>query len=440
MSGWRLLTWFAALGNSLLYALVYRDFLNPVYPHWFDIVPRSAGEFAFTLIASLLPLPARSRALSAASALALLVYVLYFVPSIWQLHYGLAREGHEAMTLQAILAGCMAALFLASREWFRVTIRAPRLRPLALLAAIAAMILAIAWSYRSTMRLVGFDDVYELRFASADAGVPAFIGYLTMWCTYCFVPYCIARGLHCRDLAALVVGAGGCLVIYMATGAKSAILAPVILGGLFVVMRSGRHPVGKLLLAMIAAAMFLLWVLPEGAMFDWARSVYFMRTMGSSGWTTQVYYEFFSTHGYTYYSHLGFIDAVTGDYAAYRPYILGQLIGIEVAGSEQSNFNAGFWGSDGLAAFGAAGLPIATLLVAGYFVVLNIAANGVDRRFAALWASGFGMALLNLPFGTAMLSGGGLLLLLLLIFVKVPDRTATAVSGAARSTQGPSSS
>lgn len=44
----------------------------------------------------------------------------------------------------------------------------------------------------------------------------------------------------------------------------------------------------------------------------------------------------------------------------------------------------------------------------------------MDRRRAALWTFGFAMALLNLPFSTAMLSGCEMLLFVLTCCVRFP--------------------
>ena len=169
-----------------------------------------------------------------------------------------------------VLAACMSVLFLAAREWLHVRLRVPRIPSTALLIVTAIMLVVICWAYRGVMRLVGFEDVYELRFEAADAGIPGWVGYVTMWCTYCFVPYCLARGLHCREAASLALGLAGSLLIYMATGAKSAILTPVILGGLYFAMRTRREFLSRLMLAMLALSLAMMWLLPEGTLANWA--------------------------------------------------------------------------------------------------------------------------------------------------------------------------
>jgi hypothetical protein len=423
-----LFTWLAAVANTFLYAYIYRAYLNPRYSYFggFDLLPRSDFNFAMTAVLTLLPLLLRSRRLSPGAALAAMIYVLYFIPLMWGVHYGLHRDEDLLLVFEGTLALCMGGLFLASRDWLQADWRVPTVLPHSLLAATAAMVAIIAWTHRDVMRLVGFGDVYELRFEAADAGIPRFVGYLVMWCTYCLIPYCFARALCLRDAAALAVGLAGSVVIYMATGAKTSILTPVILGGLYVAMRWRGEFLGKVMLGMAVLSCALLWLVPAGDIADWARSVYFMRTLGTGPFTTVAHYEYFSVHGYTYYSHIGAIDALTNGYAQYRPYQLGQLLGIALAGSESANFNGGFWASEGAAAWGIAGLPVATVLVAGYLTALNVAARHAQGGFAALWACGYGMALVNLPLSTAMGSGGGLLLLLLLIFVRAPGHAGHA--------------
>ena len=118
------------------------------------------------------------------------------------------------------------------------------------------------------------------------------------------------------------------------------------------------------------------------------------------------YYEYFSNNGFTYYSHIGAVNALTGAYP--YDYALGQLIGLEYSGSAEANFNGNFWASDGFAALGVLGVPVVTIALAFVFIWINRIASAYSARFVFLWLSGFWLALLNVPLSTALLSGGGL--------------------------------
>jgi membrane protease YdiL (CAAX protease family) len=57
---------------------------------------------------------------------------------------------------------------------------------------------------------------------------------------------------------------------------------------------------------------------------------------------------------------------------------------------------------------------LVTVPVCVVFYVINRLSSGYSSRFIALWLSGFYFAVLNLPFSTALLSGGGALTIFLL--------------------------
>lgn len=423
-----LVTLLASLAYAAVVSASYRQFLHPVYEYaGFILVDRPPWSWVATLLLCALPVLFRSSVLTATSVISTLTYVLYYVPSLWSLHHGLDRPLPETLPLELVLAACMAGLFVAARARVPPRPSTGGVDTTYLLAVTVAVLAAIAVTFRGSLRLVGFDQVYDLRFAAVELGAAPLIGYLMMWATYCLLPFALAVGIVHRRVVALTAGFGGCLIVYMATGAKSAVLCPAIMLALYALM----HGRSEYFLARVAGvgaagASVLIWLLPTEGIFLWARSLVLMRTLGNAGWTTAIYYDYFSRNGYTGYTHIGPLRGLLGSYP-YGRYELGQLIGIEIAGTEAANFNAAFWGSDGMAAAGIFGLPVATLGVMVYLRALDWAAAGADRRVVALWVCGFAMALLNLPFATAMLSGGGILLLILLRIVRFRDRAHAGV-------------
>jgi hypothetical protein len=132
-----------------------------------------------------------------------------------------------------------------------------------------------------------------------------------------------------------------------------------------------------------------------------------MRLLSTGGWTLTTYYEYFSTNGFTYLSHVGPVGAIFG-----REYSeeLGRLIGQEYIGVEGANFNANFWATDGVAAFGAIGVVGASILLALFLWGIRIAIAQKDQRASAVLMTGFWLAVLNGSLFTSLLSGGGLLI------------------------------
>ena len=90
---------------------------------------------------------------------------------------------------------------------------------------------------------------------------------------------------------------------------------------------------------------------------------------------------------------------------------LGQVIA-SAYGSPGANFNAGFWASDGFAAFGIFGIFIVTIFITKLFHLINFLTISVPSQFTVTWMTGFFISLLNTPLATALLSGGGILILI----------------------------
>jgi hypothetical protein len=120
-------------------------------------------------------------------------------------------------------------------------------------------------------------------------------------------------------------------------------------------MNSREQFLFRLLIIVLGITVVLI-VLPyeEDGILRYLRALYYLRLLGTGGWSMSLYYDFFVTNGYTYYSHIGPIGALTGAYP-YGSLGLGQVIGYNYFGSEETNFNANFWASDGFAAIGVVG-------------------------------------------------------------------------------------
>ena len=98
------------------------------------------------------------------------------------------------------------------------------------------------------------------------------------------------------------------------------------------------------------------------------------------------YYEYFTGHALTFYTHIGPISAIFDAYP-YGNNSLGQEIARHYFSANEANFNAGFWASDGFAALGIAGVPVVTFFVAVFMRVLDRVAVSHPKRFINLGLS-----------------------------------------------------
>jgi len=140
-------------------------------------------------------------------------------------------------------------------------------------------------------------------------------------------------------------------------------------------------------------------------------SLFFMRTISMPGQLASIYVDFFTNHPYTYYSHLGFVNKLTGMYP-YGNEPLGRAV---VDGAY--NANANFWVTDGIAAIGPIGVIIINIL---FFFLLLFINKMFDKKFSKFILLVFTpaiFALLNVSLFTTLLSCGMILLILILSVV-----------------------
>ncbi|MBI1944977.1 MAG: hypothetical protein HYS27_04730 [Deltaproteobacteria bacterium] len=409
-----------ALVAAVIYAAsflaAYRYYVHPTfdYTHYEFRGDRPLATLTGFLLAVLPALASRARAAGKAPAMvgAALIYAVCYVPTELMLVHMIEHDDGDVFALQLVLALCMTAVFLAARTGYRG--EGPndggRLASTVAAATVAGTA-ALFVTFRDHLRIVSFADVYDLRGETADIGAGMGIGYLSMWLPYAFVPYLLARWLLDRTrTGSLAIALVGCLLMYASTGSKAALLLPLILIGLNAVLTSRWDAASAILGSLTVVVVLIVALFPDEGALMWIKSILLMRIFATSGWTFATYYDYFENNGYTYYTHIGPINAVTGAYP-YGEYSMGQLIGVEYNGTDEVNYNAGFWASDGVGALGLAGLPLVTVALCLVLWTINRFASGYSSRFVTLWLCGFWLALLNVPLTTALLSGGGLLVL-----------------------------
>lgn len=406
-----------ALVYGAIFHYAYLIYIHPTFEYaHYSYIERDVFQYLVTYF--LIAAPVAMYRVSSAPATygAALIYVLCYVPAQLVLLFTLDRAIGELILIQVALAVSMGVLLAASTlGYFCRSSLEPKEGRLSFMLGVLtvfSMSLLII-NYHQYMRIVSFEDVYELRAESNQIAQSGFEGYLLSWLSYCFLPFYLARGILRGAIGDVGIGLLGCVLIYMATGAKAAILMPFVVYALHKMIGSERNFLLRLMLAVMIAVFVAVALLPDEGALMWGKSILLSRILGTGGWTISKYYEYFSTNGFTFYTHIGPINALTDAYP-YGEYQLGQVIGLHYSGSAEANFNANFWASDGFAALGIWGVPVVTMCLAGVFYVINRVASGHSARFVVLWLSGFWLAMLNIPLTTALLSGGGGLTLLLL--------------------------
>jgi hypothetical protein len=416
-----LLLW-AAL-YAVAFEVIYRLYLFPEFGRQkFTLYPHGLASHGLGLLIAVAPVFFYRGLRKISSYLSILIYVVCYVPMIVTLLLGLKRSLAEIVLLQLAFMGGMSLFFMADRADVKWLPDKPRRRySIAFLHVFTLLATAVvALTYLGNMKIVSFENVYEHRFANAAIPMPFFVQYLVMWLASCLYPIYFAIGVARKKIGYAIAAVCGHVLIYMCTAAKLSLFTPVFILGAYIIARFGRRRIlAGLLAAVIGVSAALLFVVPaNNVVGGWAKSLLFNRTLGTSGWASYMYYDYFQKHGYTYYSHVNVVNAMTKGYP-YGSLSLGQVIGKEYFSDVAANFNANFWVTDGIAAAGIPGIVAISVAVFLFMTFANSVFKAVHLSFGVLCVTAFALNLLNIPFFTSLLSGGGLPLLLIVRYVRL---------------------
>jgi len=419
ISIWRLAMPLIAAIYCATFWLVYVRFLHPVFGYAnYDYMDRSPLAWSITIALIIAPVLLAPLAASAVSALVSFLYALYYVPAVFCSLFSLHGPYEEVFQLQFALAVGMVMLFIAARSAppvARISISKSRAN---FLFVVSLLIVGmIAFTYRGSMRIVSFSDVYSVRSAANDLSVNPLVGYAMMWLSYCLIPFSLIRGWVHREWRHIAVALLACVVTYAANGAKTAAITPVyVFGTYFLATRKGPF-LPMLLLAISGVALLIVTFSPFDGPWMLLPSLFFERTMGTPGNLLVGYYEVFPKYGLTYFSQINVIQNIFGGYP-YGNQSLGQVMATVYFGGKEANFNAGFWSMDGIASLGIPGIYFIDMVVAGFCAILARRAAPFDPAFMAAWICTFSVSLINISFFTSLTSSGGFLFFLLFYFVE----------------------
>ncbi|MEN3295663.1 MAG: hypothetical protein V7642_4916 [Burkholderiales bacterium] len=231
-------------------------------------------------------------------------------------------------------------------------------------------------------RYLNFDisKVYDLRDEAAD-NLPGIFGYISPLMGKVVVPIAFVLSLLYRKYVMALVFFGISVLIFGLTAHKAPLFFPFLI--LFVyIVSTGKNLTLKFNLSVLAILLLCLWdfVLlqkygPDGG-FGWVGNLVLRREFFLPGQINYWYYDFFSRHGFVWFSNskitLGMLD---------YPYPLdvSYLIGREYMESERTGANTGWFGSGYMQA-GFAGLLLYAAATAAIFKYIDACARQTGER------------------------------------------------------------
>lgn len=123
-----------------------------------------------------------------------------------------------------------------------------------------------------------------------------------------------------------------------------------------------------------------------------------------------IYYNYFFTHPFTHWSHIGFISNFV-----HYPY--GRALAAELADAYSfGNENASFIETDGIAAAGPLAMPLAALVFGLVMLAINSCLRGLNRPLWAIVMAAASVTLIDVPIGPGIITNGLAVMSVVLLF------------------------
>lgn len=277
---------------------------------------------------------------------------------------------------------------------------------------------ALIFKYHDIMQFSGLDEIYQQREKTADANV--IWGYTQVYFPYFFSSILLAAGFSERNILLKAIGCSGFIIVYMITAERSIFLFPFLIFIFFKISCNKERFIGLIKIFLIGSFLFNCFV----ALFSDDLEIvgklgfyYLIRVLAIPGQFISDYYNYFSENGYTYWSHVRGISFIVDppEYLAHDDLWpkMGWIIGKYVHGLN-TNSNASFWATDGVAAAGCVGIVVISVILALYLAVLDRLTKRWPAEFIFPAIFPLAFVISNGSLLTTLLSYGGFLWLLVL--------------------------
>lgn len=410
--------------TSIIYVFLYRYIHIHFLVHYFAYFgycdnTQTIYEQPLTNFIAVFPILFYSGKCNVSNFVSILIYILVYVPTVVTIQYYF--DDYQGVIPYQLLFMFALILFFLSEKFcfgkvpaFSITNQIP-----VKFWLIGGCILAIFvyFSYGAgSLRIVSLEEVYDVRDENMVVldGNPL-LGYAVLWLTYFFIPLFAAIGLVQHKKWLVVASVFFALLVYSSSGSKAAISSPLFAIGFYFVL---KYIGFKYLFPTIVAFFFIVMMICQfwgnsNSIVFLMGSVLLMRTLSISGLLGAGYIDFFSFNPFTYYSHIGIVNKLTGGY----PYdtVLGKAVWAGLTGGEETevmNANANFLVTDGVAACGLLGVFIISIVFFLLLIYMNKLAAKHNPNFVFVLLLGSILSLLNVSLFTTLLSCG-----LLIIFV-----------------------
>ena len=398
-----------------VFNMTYRSIVVPIFGAWgYGSSPIPFGYLVATIALCLIPALWMPIKFSRPSLLLFYFqYFLTFIPASFIVFTSTRPELPHRDAFVLVLA-MFAGLSLIQASYVVAVrpIRAVRLSPQAfwffLAAAGTMMFLYLAVKLGGSFRLVGFQDIYALRYENAEtlaATGTRFGLYSESLLSALVLPLVFATGVASRRFWVIVPVALGYVFLFGVGAAKAMALAVLYLPlAAILLSRPPRRIPGYFVLGLTIALAFgyvTQLLLPPDISLKYTAVVHF-RLVAVPALTLPQYFQFFQSHPVTHLAHVtGFNWLLPYPYDMDVPYTIGAYFYGAFVG-----VNSGLWAGDGITGFGIWGIPVVSVICALVFWLLDSASAEFEPAFVALGLTFCTVFFDNVSLFTTLITGG----------------------------------
>lgn len=415
----RLAVFISALFYAYVIHYAHTEYLNPIWEYYgFTYRPVDIYDIFFItclILCGSIFLPLKLERPS--SIILLLLFLIVYIPSI-VITMGLNAERISVYGGILVALGfgfsliCYITKINCKRQQFNELIF-PGKRFIAafLLAWLLFCVVLISTNY-SIMRISALDEIYFQRELGASQSL--LMGYIQTYFTSIINPTLIALGLKKNQWILVVIGAIGCLIMYMITAEKSTFMLPFIIITLYLFLNKNILILKSNVFFINIFSLIALYAVTNYQESNTANfiSLYFVfRTLSLPGLCFSQYFDLFNTYGFTFWSHVKGLDFIISTPYSYANDPLwpnlGHMIGDRIYSNSENNANANLFSGDGVAAAGSFGIVVISIVFSIWLYFFDLLSRKWSENFVLLVTVPLALKLNNGHFFTTMLSFGG---------------------------------
>ena len=420
--GSRLSNFMIAVFYAVIYDYVYGNYMYGVWISYVDgsYTPMTKYNFYLYVLIAAFPFIFYKGLKHIASAFSLFVYVLVYITFIESLFVN-GYPDWLRLSYSFLFFILISLCFLTDHIYIlnKPFKKKRKLIPFKSIIVVTFLLLAIELALNhSQLHLVNFfaadNDLYSLRAETNLTGI-----YFVCWIRSALLPLLLVYYLNKKSFFGVSIVIMAYLSVFMLDKQKLTIIFPFALIVVYYALLYYKNAFSKyfhvFLIGLFAFVGLLFTNLEANPLTIALGIIIVLRIQCIAGAELERYIDFFITNDnpYTYYTHISFLNKLTGMYP-YGEFSIGQV----VAG-DGGNSNATFWLMDGIAAGGMMGCVGISIV----FIFFKAIMNSLDARCSVgicVTVLLFGIqAMMNLSLLTSILTNGFLVLFFLFLYVDV---------------------